>query len=156
MLQRKQSLFLLVALIANVLTFFFPLIRFLSDEAIFEMYACRIQSPDPTASIEFNIFLMVPLALLLLISAIMTIYTIFRYKKRMMQLQLIRINVLLSIICVIGIFFIYPYLIKPQIEASAYFKTGAHFPLISLIFLIVASRFILKDEKLVRSIDRIR
>jgi hypothetical protein len=41
-------------------------------------------------------------------------------------------------------------------EAVSEFEIGAYIPIINLLFLFLANRSILKDEKLVRSVDRLR
>jgi len=64
-------------------------------------------------------------------------------------------GIFLNIILVAGVFLNYPKLFidtKIDIEPGL----GTYFPLISLVFLVLAYRFILKDEKLVKSADRLR
>jgi hypothetical protein len=66
--------------------------------------------------------------------------------------------ILLDIVLIALVFFVYASIIERNLLASPDYldEAGIYFPLISLIFLILASRFIMKDEKLVRSVDRLR
>jgi len=57
---------------------------------------------------------------------------------------------------IVGIFVLYPNIVVKAQEAEYEFLTGAYIPIINLLFLFLANRFILKDEKLVRSVDRLR
>ncbi len=84
--------------------------------------------------------------------------TIFLYKRRMVQVRLIRFNLLLNIVYLGLIFFYY----VPELEAITQTNAdyisepGIYLPIASVIFLILANRFIMKDEKLIRSADRLR
>jgi len=82
-------------------------------------------------------------------------YAIFRFKQRLHQLKLVKIGIFLNIILVAGIFLNYfKFFTNAQIGSEL--GLGSYFPLISLVMLVVANRYILKDEKLVRSADRLR
>ena len=84
--------------------------------------------------------------------------SIFLYKDRITQMKIVRIAILLQIILIALIFFVYAKIIETNLAASPDYldETGIYFTLISLVFLILANRSIMKDEKLVRSADRLR
>ncbi len=86
---------------------------------------------------------------------VLIVYSISRYKQRLHQLKLVKICIFLNIILVAGDI---PELSKAIYRAQIRMEigSGAYFPLISLVLLVVANRYILKDEKLVRSADRLR
>jgi hypothetical protein len=73
-------------------------------------------------------------------------------------MKVVRLAILLEIVLIALIFFIYAKIIETNLMVSPEYldEAGIYFPLIALIFLILANRSILKDEKLVRSIDRLR
>ena len=95
------------------------------------------------------------MAIIVAMMLALIVYSIFRYKQRLHQLKLVKITIFLNIILVTGIFLNYPKLFTSA-QHSMEIGTGAYFPLISLIMLVIANRYILKDEKLVRSADRLR
>jgi peptidoglycan/LPS O-acetylase OafA/YrhL len=81
---------------------------------------------------------------------------IFIYKNRRMQMKLVRGSVVLILI-MIGIFFFYAVpLLEDASGTLAVYEIGSYMPLIAFVFLILAYRGILSDEKLIRSADRLR
>ncbi|MCK9204488.1 MAG: DUF4293 domain-containing protein [Bacteroidales bacterium] len=158
MLQRIQSVYLAIVAIACILLFFFPLATYYHELlGNYQFFVYGITCMDPETKVHFNALFTLPLIILVAISFILTIFTIFLYKKRLLQIRLCSINVLVNIILIMVIFFFYAAKIKTmtQIEPE-YNYAGIIMPLISLIFLILASRAIRKDETLVKSSDRLR
>lgn len=164
MIQRVQSLFLLIAFIATVLLFFFPVgsvteYTQVQSETLetdyYELYATGFKDPSQASIPKLSNYTFVPLIILICMELILIFYTVLRYKNRMHQLKLVKMGIFINIILVAGIFLNYPKLFTDtQIAIEP--GTGAYFPLISLIFLVMAYRYILKDEKLVKSVDRLR
>jgi protein-S-isoprenylcysteine O-methyltransferase Ste14 len=90
--------------------------------------------------------------------ALLTVFAIFQYKNRPFQIKLTNIGVLSSIVLIMGIFFFYIPMIEKKISiVPDYSKAfGIYLPLVALVFLIMANRAIKRDDKLVRSADRLR
>lgn len=90
--------------------------------------------------------------------AIFAIAIIFLFKNRKAQIRLIRINIILNVI-LLG-FFAYWFLNLPgENDFSELFSEkgiGILFPIISIVFLSMASKAIKKDEDLVKSVNRFR
>jgi hypothetical protein len=61
----------------------------------------------------------------------------------------------LSVLLVGGIFY-YSTMLEKQYEIIPQYGVGGLFPLVSIILLFLANHFIQKDEKLIRSADRLR
>lgn len=164
MIQRIQTLFLLIAFIATILLFFFPVASIteftqVQSEALatdyYELGVTGFIDPSPASIPQLSKYVFIPLIIIVVMELILIGFTIFRYKNRLHQLKLVKMGVFLNIILVAGIFLNYPKLfIDSQIEIEP--GMGAYFPLISLIFLVMAYRYILKDEKLIKSVDRLR
>lgn len=164
MIQRIQTLFLALAIIAIAMLFFFPVSSITEFTKVhtetletdyYELSALGFIDPSPESIPVLNNLVFVPLLVIILMILIFCVYAISRYKHRLHQLKLIKLSIFLNIILIGGIFLNYPkfftdtqILIEPDL--------GAYLPLISLVFLVMANRFILKDEKLVRSVDRLR
>lgn len=135
MIQRIQTVFLLCAALLNLGAFFTP------------VYSRAVEDPQ--------MWIGIGLALALTIAMVITVVSIFLYKKRRKQIQIVKIATLFEIIgfgfCV-GILFslggIGTYLWDEAL--------GTGLVLIALFLQLLAVRFIDKDEKLVRSMDRIR
>lgn len=164
MIQRIQTLFLLIAFIATALLFFFPVASItefteIQSETLetdyYELGVTGFIDPSPGSIPQLSNYTFIPLILLVVMELILIGFTTSRYKNRLHQLKLIKTGIFMNIILVAGIFLNYPKLfIDSQIEIEP--GSGAYLPLISLIFLVMAYRYILKDEKLVKSVDRLR
>ena len=85
------------------------------------------------------------------VAALTTIITIFLYKKRKLQIRMCYALILSAVLAYI-IFLIVNFGSLSTIGMSYTFI----FPFIAIIFLFLAIRGIKKDEKLIRSLDRLR
>ncbi len=158
MLQRIQTVFLLLAAAATICVFFFPLASFLSEFAYYKLYIYEFRSMTPDTVPVFSYLFTLPLVLLNAVAGLMSLITIFLYKKRVMQMRLLRLAIFLLLVFVALIFFYYAPTIEKEINAIPDYKSdyGIYLPFIALIFMILADKFIRKDEKLIRSADRLR
>lgn len=89
-----------------------------------------------------------------LVSALYSIISIFRYKKRKLQFVLGRLNIILNFF-LLG-FFVYRSLNVSGETAVSEKGIGMFIPIISIVFLALANKAIKKDEELVKSVDRLR
>ncbi len=89
--------------------------------------------------------------------ALLALYSIFQFKKRMLQIKLGAFNAFLMMIFVgLATWLIFEGEKSLGEGAKATFGIGYFLPLGALLFNSLANRFIRKDENLVRSVDRIR
>lgn len=162
MIQRIQSVFLFLALILGILVFMFPIASFITETAYFKFFICHIQdlSPDPfsemkVATEKFPWYYTLPLAFLQLIISLLLLFTIFQFKKRPLQIKMNYLTILLNVMLVGGIFYSAS-LIEKQTGAVADYAFGGIFPLVSIVMIFIANYGVKKDEKLIRSADRLR
>lgn len=155
MIQRIQTLFLFLVFAISVAAFFFPIASFWGQFYSVKLTVLGVQEFTPyDVAWPDTIFLTAMLGLI----GFLAFMTIFLYKRRMLQVRLIRFNLLLNVGYVALIFFYY----VPELEAitditADYIsEPGIYLSLASVLFLVLANRFINKDEKLVRSADRLR
>lgn len=135
MLQRIQSVFLfLAAMVSGVLSWFVNLWR------------------QGTEWMQTNDYLIV--MVLFLVSAAMSLGVIFLYKDRPRQMAINRMNMGLNIVLV-GLLIYYLFTLPGEGMASEK-GIGLFLPLAAIILLFLANRGIRKDDKLVKSIDRLR
>ena len=158
MVQRIQSLFLLLAFISTVLLFFFPLAGIYGPTATYKFYIYGLINMVPDEKPVFTFMTTLPLLLLNILVAAFSAGCVFLYKNRINQMKMVRLAIFMEIIFIALIFFVYASIIEKNLTASPNYldEAGIYFPLVALIFLILANRSILKDEKLVRSADRLR
>ncbi len=156
MIQRIQTLFLILVILLGITMFFFPLASFVSDLHYFKLYVYQLKNMVPGSEISFGFSTILPLLLINVAIIVISAYTIFKYKNRILQVKLVRFCMLLTMFMIVGIFFLYPQLIEKHVSGTTEFGFSAYLPLISLLLLYLANRYILRDERLVRSIDRLR
>ncbi len=96
-------------------------------------------------------------AALAALCAIVTFYTIFKFKTRKIQIKLGWLSILLN--CGLVVAFVYS-ITRGQsllgIDEAGSFSAGFFMPYISMGCIFIANHYIRKDERLVRSIDRLR
>lgn len=152
MIQRIQSLYLLGSFILIGIMFFFPLAEL---KAVGQTYEFLYRGIPAIAEGAPAIFIAYPVAILLAIIALISLITIFLFKKRMIQIRLTIFNM----VCMLGAMGLIYYSINSQageLNAIANYSIINAFPLVALILSYLALRGIGKDEAMIRSMDRIR
>ena len=105
----------------------------------------------PTDFPDFRLPLYVYLKYYFVFTAILAFLTLLLFKDRKTQLILNRINIFIQVIAIAGLILI---IINSE-DFNSYLPCII-FPFLALILLLLSSRFINKDEQLIRSIDRLR
>lgn len=146
MIQRIQSLYLLLAAAAGAAALSFDLWRATLSNGV--------KQPVNAAS---NYLLFV----LYIIIILLALVTIFLFKKRKLQFRLTIFNILFGF-GALG----YQYYVVQQtanklnsggiIITSASYQLASFLPIVIIILLFLAARGIYKDEKLIKSLDRLR
>lgn len=141
MIQRIQSVWLFLAALVMAVIFYFPSYKF-SGTSILPL------------SIG-NDFVGIVLASL---SIVLSLFTIFRFKNRKNQIALTWLNILLCIALQAWLFVrINNFTSEPaNANVAGHYWIGTFLPLATLILLFMAKAGIRKDEKLVKSLDRLR
>jgi len=156
MIQRIQSLYLFVVAVACTLLFFFPMIDYIDPgKGTYKLFAIGMKSYSDLPGLLF-FWETLPLLVLVIVSLVMALITIFLYKKRRIQFQLVNINILLNVVLVALVFLLYSRIFENRLQIPSNYQFGMYIPLISLVFLVLASRSIRKDDSLVKSSDRLR
>ena len=96
-----------------------------------------------------------PLTFLFGLILFVTTFSIFKFQDRKKQFRLATISTILILIYIIA-FIVFIFYAKNKLYADFSFQYPAVFPVIALILSYLAMRGISKDEKLVRSLDRLR
>ncbi|MBO9153436.1 DUF4293 domain-containing protein [Chitinophaga sp. GCM10012297] len=149
MIQRIQSLFLLLAAIAGGVMGSFDLWK-----------ATYVKGA--TAAVEiFNAASSYLIFTVLMLSTILSLVTIFLYKKRKLQFRLTVLNILLSIGILVLIYLGVQNTANKLVENGASnlranYLLPAFLPVVMTVCLFLAARGIYKDEKLIKSLDRLR
>ena len=147
MIQRIQTLYLLLSTVLVSLLLLLPFAEITKDGAVFLMNFKGILL-DGTV-IQSGIIIL----LLVVVIVIMHIYAILKFKKRLLQIQVIKFTIW-GLLGLFGMFFFIAY--STFSGSVTNFKISHVFPVIAIILDWLAMRAIKKDEALIRSIDRIR
>jgi len=160
MIQRIQSVFL-VLVVASLIAFMFSPVWAKQNKETgethkqYSYYVEKLTDSEATIN-KIYIPYFIPGALAL-VAAFLTVISLLSYKKRKKQIVISSINSLLM-----GTTLILSAWWASKAEAnvltgtSSGYQYGLFLPAIALIFNSLAIRFIRKDEKLVRSMDRLR
>ncbi len=87
--------------------------------------------------------------------ALVAVITIFLYKNRKLQMKMAILGIVLSVLT-LGISLLDFWNFEPQTIQGKSFMYGLIFPFAMILLFFLAWRGINKDEKLVRSMDRLR
>lgn len=158
MIQRIQTIYLFLAIVALILMNFFPLATFLSDFLYLKFYFTGVKNMAPGGEVPLTFTMVSPLIIAVVAIAFLTVMAIAAYRNRVRQIQVTNIAMMLNILFVLAVFFVYVPLIKRRVSIEPDFASGIgmYLPIVSLLFLILANRAIKRDENLVRSADRLR
>lgn len=146
MIQRIQSIFLLLASGSAFSLFAFPFAS-AGDTSTTSVFADGL----------YNIMDNIGLIILFCLAGLLAFIAIFLFRDRKKQLLLGRIAITANIIGLVLAIFLFmndTQNMKASVTPDDGF--GAYLPFLFLIFAFLANYFINKDEKLVRSMDRLR
>ena len=142
MIQRKQTLFLLGSTCISVLLLYLPLFELLPE----------------TTSTEIRKLTISTNALLLILNGaigILSFVSIFLFKNRNLQIRMCNLALLLTCV-LIGLIFFLADSMSSGMNQKIHYVYGTYLPLFQILFIFLATLFIRRDEKLVRSADRLR
>jgi hypothetical protein len=167
MIQRIQSVFLLILVIAMVSVLFLPLWQKTNpatgEEVVLTAFSLMAQplavtdgaTAAATSDLGENTMAIAGLAIII---ALVALYEIFQYKNRFTQIKLGMLNSLLLAALLGTIFYYSSYVGDELVKTSTPgdYQAGFYLPVLGLIVNSLANRFIKRDEDLVRSVDRLR
>lgn len=149
MIQRIQSVYLLLVVILLIASLCLPLGTFIDAD----MTNYRFTNLGVTQAENF--YSTWGLFSILLLSVIIAFATIFLYKNRVLQLRMTTFNTILLVGYYIT-FLVFLFNIKGNLQASFQINWALCLPLVSIILNYLAIRAIGKDEILVKAADRLR
>lgn len=155
MIQRVQSIFFLLASLALLALFLFPLVHGINVDGVVENI--KIDGVYQTVNgqlVRTVSFLMLTIATVLL--AVVPLIALFMFKNRKLQLALAYGGVL----AIIGLSFWMSQTVQGFLHGATLrtdnYGIGMLLSSVSIVFLLGAARGIKKDEKLIKSADRLR
>ena len=156
MIQRVQSIYLLITTALTSLMLFLPFAEILTNQQIIYVFNHSGIFDSQIQGEDGYVLKTLSLSIIIAIIAIISFVNIFLYKKRTLQIRLCNYNILLQIgiLALLGFYF---YKIFKQLEnPTIHYSIALILPLIASILIFLARKAIIHDEKLIRSVDRIR
>lgn len=98
------------------------------------------------------------IGLLAIAAAVIALYEIFQFKSRLTQMKLGLFNTLVLAALLGTSFYFAAYVGNDMVQANngGDYEAGFYMPVLALLLNALANRFIKRDEDLVRSVDRLR
>jgi hypothetical protein len=158
MLQRIQSVFLFLVVVAMLGTFLFPVWQKMSiqepTEKVLTLTNITLEYQNGVETSQENTII---LALIAIIASILALYSIFSYANRLRQVFLNMITIIV-IAAYIGfsIYYIFEWTNTFEIQNQGNWRPAFYMPFAAILFILIANRFIRKDHALVQSVDRLR
>jgi hypothetical protein len=164
MIQRIQSIYLLIVVALSVMILLMPVsskiipadaTKNIMKNITFKstVYGIEKYENGTLVSTDSNFMLMI----LNSATGILSLIIIFLYNKRMLQIKLSKLCVLLTS-AFIAVDFYFSDSLGSQYgpDYKTMYMSGSYFPIIQIILFVMIIRAIKKDEELVKSADRIR
>ena len=152
MIQRIQTLFLLFALVLQTLMLFLPFAEFSVGDQLVIFSASGLTSE---ALKNEHMMLLVAFFIFICLSVLIPLVTIFLFKRRQSQMRLCVYNIIILLGFQVVLFW-FSWTVMSQLNAIVNYKISLVFPVVSAILSYLAFLSVRKDERLIRSIDRIR
>lgn len=160
MIQRIQSVYLLLVAIAGALTYFFPIVSLVpspeaANNAVYHLSALQlVRMAGDTTEIMMRPWTVVVLGV---ISIALSLFIISQYQKRSFQIRLTHLLMMLLLAEIV--FIVYSAESLKNLAGTEHmisFNFFSTLPLVQVILTRLASAAIKRDEALVRSADRLR
>ncbi len=148
MIQRKQTLFLLIAFVLTVVCMSVQVATLLGNDSIAFAKVYNLFLADGQGHYTFS---SAPLFVMLLLSALLSLVSIFMYMKRKLQAAMCVVNMI-----VLVAWYVFLAVLPQTTGGQIHLLWPVVLPAVSVILQFMARKGILADEKLVRSLDRIR
>ncbi len=147
MIQRIQSIWLLLAALAAVSLLFIPIIGLAGAEGYFTLNGAGLKNEALDTGTNY------PLLISTAAAALISVANIFNFRNRKLQMRLIWINILL----LIGLG-LWMFLLGKSVTGlkTLDIEEGVFVIPVAIILLLLALKGVKNDEKLIRSADRLR
>ena len=156
MLQRIQTILFIIVVALAIMFLLLPLGTMKIDDATIHITLLNTDSELGSINQGYAAWYHVVLSFIPLLAILFTVYLISQYKRRLYQIRLGKVNIMIHLVILVISFFFLDEIKSAFPQMTFTYGPAIFSPLISLILILTANRSILKDEKLVRAADRIR
>ena len=154
MIQRIQTVYLLIAAFLLAFFFFVPFSTFIIEPQMVK-YLFMVSGLYSEGLTSESVYSTLPLLIISILVFAISMVAIFLFKRRMIQIRLCIVNTVL-LIGMQGLLYYYVVAVSKLLPANPQYSIIFVFPIISAILNFLALRAIAKDEALIRSLERLR
>ncbi|MGV3546404.1 MAG: DUF4293 domain-containing protein [Pedobacter sp.] len=148
MIQRIQSIWLLLAAFTILCLVFVPSLGAAANGGYYTLFASGLKL-EGVANQATNY----PLLISTILAGLISLVNIFNFRNRKLQVRIASFNIVL----ILALSFWMAQLVRGLDGLTTIdIEPGLYLPIVSIIFIFLAIRGIKKDEKLIRSADRLR
>lgn len=155
MIQRIQSVYLLLTTVLSVLFLSGNMVKFTDASGNIIGMTIGGVLQYHTGSGSENAGSLLPLVILVLLTAAISFLTIFLFRNRKLQIRLTAVALLLSFLVILAAS-VYATFVMREFDAEIIWSIKMTLPVLMVLFLFLAYRGIRKDDELVKSYDRLR
>lgn len=157
MIQRIQSVYLLLAVIFPIGILFAPIARFYTEKADewVTLTALGYQAIQMEHSANLPYGFPYGVLFFTVLAVLLPFYAIFGYKNRRKQMRRVNLVLLVQVLWY-ATYAAYAIAFAQRTGLTYHFEACALLPLLAIVCTVMAKRGIRKDEALVRAADRIR
>ncbi len=152
MIQRKQSVFLFLAVMANVICLRMPVGKLKVAGIGVDTIIYNLCTIDGNGTLSF---VSAPLFILLAIETVIAFATIFLYRNRKLQITLCKWSTVLSFLWYVA-YIVMAFTLPTEDYSSFNTSFAAVLPLVNILLVMMAKKGIKADEALVRASERLR
>ena len=153
MIQRIQTIYLLVVAIIMTIPLYVPIAQLLiPNDASYNFFTYGVVLIGENSVLQAHYW---ALLIMNIFTIGVTLVNVFLFKKRFLQLRLCIVEIILLIGAIILMWY-HINQFADKMNAEILYKFSLILPVICIIFTYMAIRGILKDIKLLKSFDRIR
>lgn len=155
MIQRIQTLYMFLGVLVTAAIFIFPIASFGMVEG--ELFQYKLMDFDALFKSGLARQELFTPVIANWLTGLLLLFNIFMYKNRKLQKRILMIIVVINLVTLGSAFYVADQIegIKSIAEQASY-KIGIYLPLVNMILLVLANNAIRKDDKLVKSADRLR
>jgi hypothetical protein len=157
MIQRIQTVLLLVAAVCFAVACFMPVGTITTHETYYSVTSWALKEGIPNGAIVYPTYF---IGLLQVILAVISFVAIFLYKNRPRQSKVCIAAVFINFVLILLLLYVYPNVVFSKLwqvaGAEMQHSLWAMLSVLPLACLYFANKFIIKDEKKVRAADRLR
>lgn len=154
MIQRIQSIFLLIAVVCSVLALTTTVVSYdFSADRSFGLSILHLGHPALKAVMKIGgVYIIAAVGL----SGIGSLTAVFLFKKRALQAKIAMFSFILSLLTFVFLIINFSIGVPETLSKMINHGIGFYLPIVAAVCNYLAVRFIKKDEELVRSADRMR